>query len=135
MAKGPYSPSLCHWTAYRKVGCCKSDPLAVPIMEKRSGSMSRHTAASSSVLLSFYIGHLVCACGEFRLQYLVDVKYNQEINNKKITGPKRSIDKRIAERKSSFAFLCQQKTRFEIARGTKKHLWLLVLFFSFFISQ
>lgn len=118
MAKGPYPPSLCHWTAYRKVGCCKSDPLAALIMEKRSGSMSRHTVASSSVL-SFYIGHLVCACGEFRLQYLVDVKYNQEINKKKITGPKRSIGKRIAERKSSFAFLCQQKTRFEIARGTK----------------
>ena len=104
--------------------------LAVPIMEKRSGSTSRHTAASSSVLLSLYIGHLVCACGEFRLQCLVDVKYNQEIN-KKITGPKRSIDKRIAERKSSFAFLCQQKTRFEIGRGTKKHLWLLVFFFFF----
>ena len=63
--------------------------------------------------------------------------HNQEINKKRkiITGPKRSIDKRIAERKSSFAFLCQQKTRFEIARVTKKHLWLLVLFFSFFISQ
>ena len=104
--------------------------LTVPIMVKRSGSTSRHTAASSSVLLSLYIGHLVCACGEFRLQCLVDVKYNQEIN-KKITGPKRSIDKRIAERKSSFAFLCQQKTRFEIGRETKKTPLAPSFFFPF----